>query len=229
MFSEDFREVELGFPRVAACHQNPQAGVPGTMEKASFPQLVVARILSKRGREYGAGHEVLHAVVAESQGVALAIAFKPLPKGGVGVAGLIDSRLKGEEREFHRVESPLTHQLEFLPGGKRRQRCGIFHGQIIRQRPEDPVVLRNLGVSRGLTLGGGRISCRFGLGRWSGRWSLRRRRLGLGGSRGGGLRRLLCQRWMQYPKCTNHYREAYHTVGPRGSVNHSLRNLPIYL
>jgi hypothetical protein len=48
---------------------------------------------------------------------------------------LVDPQLKGEEREFNGVESPPRHQLEFLPGRKRRQRGGIFHGYVVRQRP----------------------------------------------------------------------------------------------
>src|SRR5271157_1953562 len=48
--TEDFRKVELGLSRVRARYQDPRAGVCRTVEKAPLSQLVVARILSQRGR-----------------------------------------------------------------------------------------------------------------------------------------------------------------------------------
>ncbi len=119
--SEDFGEVELSLTRVRAGDQNPQASVRDPVEKPSFSQLVVPRVLSQHRREDGGGHEVLDRVVGKRQGVAFTIAFKPLPEGGVRVASLVDSCFEAEEREFEGVKRPLRHQLEFLLGRKRRQ------------------------------------------------------------------------------------------------------------
>src|SRR5208337_3482019 len=63
--TEDFREVELVFPRIRADDHNPQAGVFNTVKEASFAQLEVARILSQRRSEDGAYHKVLNGVVGK--------------------------------------------------------------------------------------------------------------------------------------------------------------------
>ena len=162
--TEDFRKVELSFSRVRACNHSPQSSIPGTVEKTAFSQLVVAGILPQHRREDGLSHIVLNGVVAKLQGEAFAIAFKPLPKGGVRIGGLIDSRRKADEPEFNRIESLLSRQFEFLPGGERRQRGGIFHGQIVRQRPEDSIILRNFGRRIWLASGLAGVFCRFGRG-----------------------------------------------------------------
>src|SRR6266481_7314862 len=112
----------------------------GAVNKASFSQLVVARIFMKQTWEDRRRHVRTDAVVPKGRTVTFPVGVPSLPPRFWIILCLCYGREGTVEWIGAPIEYARSRQSEFLTGSERREFTSVFHCPIVREHFENTIV-----------------------------------------------------------------------------------------